>query len=168
MSDPTNLPAKRDSYFDDAVLREIDDWNSLGAYVQKSDILVENLSAYGPGTVVVTDKRILVGVPLMILSYRFHEGDKGTFVSAVAVTKNPVTIEGRDTSKIVINDGSTGILAQLMTIESERVKSGTDVIRPLYCPAGLRESTYERKDENGAPILNDRGRPEMGTTYYLS
>ena len=111
----------------------------------------------------------IVGVPMMIVNYRFHEGDNGPFVSAVGITKNPVTVEGIETSKVVINDGSTGIFSQLQNIELQRVADGTDEIRPLYCPKGLRKSEYERKDADGAPILNERtGKPERATTYYLA
>ena len=169
MTATANLPAKRASFFNDDVLREIVTWDDLGNVVKSNDVLVNNLADYGPGLVVVANKDTLIGVPMMIVNYRFHEGDNGPFVSAVAITKNPVTVEGIETSKVVINDGSTGIFSQLQNIELQRVADGTDEIRPLYCPKGLRKSEYERKDENGAPILNERtGKPERATTYYLA
>ena len=94
MSATTNLPAKRASFFNDDVLREIVTWDDLGNVVKSNDVLVNNLADYGPGLVVVTNKDTLIGVPMMIVNYRFHEGDNGPFVSAVGITKNPVTVKG--------------------------------------------------------------------------
>ena len=167
MSD--NLPARRQAAISVDELRAIDSWDALGEFVSSASILVNRLSEYGPGLTVVTDKNALIGVPLMILDYRFNEGDSGPFVSAVAVVRTPITISGDVVSKIVINDGSTGIYSQLRSIEAERVADGTDVIRPLYCEHGLRRSDYDRKDESGNVIMNDKtGKPERATTFYLA
>src|SRR5258705_6186656 len=51
------------------------------------------------------DKIQFVKVPMILLSWGFGQGDHGEFVSIRAVTK-----DGR---RVVINDGSTGIYAQL-------------------------------------------------------
>lgn len=166
------IVARRRSAFTEDVLRKISDWNSLGDFVRGNDIAVENLSAYGANLTVVNkaDKDALINVPFMIVDYRFQEGDSGPFVSAVIVTKNPISINGgAPGSKFVVNDGSTGIMAQLERIEAERAESHDDEIKPLYCEHGLRKSDYVRRDENNEPILNERtGAPERAVTYYLN
>ena len=166
------IVVRRRSTFTEDVLRKITDWNSLGEFVRGNDIAVENLSTYGANLTVVNkaDKDALINVPFMIVDYRFQEGDSGPFVSVVIVTKNPISIDGgTPSSKFVVNDGSTGIMAQLERIEAERAESHGDEIRPLYCEHGLRKSEYVRRDENGEPILNERtGAPERAVTYYLN
>lgn len=165
----SQLPVRRTSQFNDDVLRELTDWDSLGSFIKGNDILINRLSEYGPGLAVITKKETLINVPLMIVDYRFHEGDKGPFVSAVAILSTPVNVDGAPASKVVINDGSTGIYSQLLNIETQRVADGTDTIRPLYCETGLRRSEYDRKDENGQPVINEKtGKPERATTFYLA
>ena len=91
----------------------------------------------------------------------------GEFVSSASVLVNRLSEYGPGLT--VVNDGSTGIYAQLRSIEAERVADGTDVIRPLYCEHGLRRSDYDRKDESGNVIMNDKtGKPERATTFYLA
>ena len=156
-----NAVAKRRAAIDDGMLRNISSWDDLGTIVAEQKIPVENLTAYGTGVIVCDDKNRLLGVPFIIVAYAFHDGDNGEFVSAVAVTKTPLTINSQETCKVVINDGSTGILAQIRAIETERVESGSDVIQPLYCPAGLRKSTYDYED----PAT---GKVNKATTFYLA
>jgi len=169
MTDQARLPARRPTHFGDDTLRELTDWESLGQFVRTNGIAVNNLSDYGPGFIVLDDKRKLIDVPLMVLDYRFNMGDNGEFVSLMVLTKNPVAVDGQSVSKMIVNDGSTGILNQIRSIETERAAAGEEAIQPLYCPNGLRSSTYDRKDKDGEPIINDRtGQVERATTFYLN
>lgn len=140
-------------------LADIQSWDDLGALINANNVLLESLSDYGSGVIVVSDKDKLLGVPFVIVSYAFHEGDMGPFVSATIVTKNLISIEGDNVCKIVINDGSTGILAQLLVIESKRIERGADM-NPIYCRGGLRKSVYDYTDE--------KGKTSKASTYYLA
>lgn len=85
-------------------------------------------------------KKSLIGVPFVILSVTFHEGDyidettgaKGEFASLRLVTK-----DGR---KIVLNDGGTGIPDQIRTLHKMKPDLAT---KPILVHKGLRVSEYE-------------------------
>ena len=101
------------------------------------------------------EKARLVGVPFIIMGWRFNQGDKGVFVSLTAVTKLPVLDQqGNPRTRVVINDGGTGIRAQWEAeVYSGRAKPGKVV------SAGLRVSNYE--------YTNDKGETESASTYYF-
>lgn len=90
------------------------------------------------------EKDRLVGTPFIILSLDFNEGDMGEFVSFLAVTE--------DNRKYVINDGSTGIHAQLKAWYEKTKKGGGILVR-----GGLRRSEYDNPNGEG-----------RSTTYYLN
>jgi hypothetical protein len=101
----------------------------------------------GSGWAIVNNKEKgrLVGVPLLILSFQFNEGDNGEFVSAQVLT---------NTERLIVNDGSTGIYAQLHEIaEAGNVKA-------IYCKHGLRESKYEYEDPK-------TGEKKPASTFYI-
>lgn len=103
----------------------------------------------GTGFGVVDDKAPYVGVPMVILKTEKHpNGDHGPFWTLHAVTK-----DGR---KIILNDGSTGIAAQLDAYY-ERYPDRRHL--PLVVHKGLRSSTY--------PYTDDHGITKMATTFYL-
>lgn len=150
--------------FDDAQLRDVSTWDDFGALVKSSDTPLINIAAFGPGFVLLESKDALIDMPFVIVGYRFSDGDQGVFVSVEAVVKTPISINGEAASKIVFNDGSTGICATLQVI----AKTTTE-FAPIYCPRGLRKSEYVRKDEAGEPIINPKtGNPERATTFHLS
>ena len=148
---PQNAPR----LFDDETLSGIksfaDAWDmaqSLGG--------TQSISDFGTGFVVVESKDQLIGVPLMILEWRFNPGEFGMFASATAVTE-----DGR---KVIINDGSTGIRAQLEMVTAQRKTAGVAEDRLqtfLACPKGVRASRYEFADAND-------GKVKSATTYYLA
>lgn len=150
---------KLNTYFSDDVIGEIETWDQLGSYISEQEILLEHVSQYGSGLKVLEKKERLIEVPFMILDYRFHEGKQGEFASVAIMTKLPIEVDGQPHSKFVVNDGSTGIKDQLKRIEEERVAKGNDMRRPLYCPKGLRKSTYEVEVD---------GETTEATTYYLA
>jgi hypothetical protein len=91
----------------------------------------------------VVEKDTLVGVEMILLEWRFNVGDFGPFVSVTAMTK--------DNRKLVFNDGSTGIYAQLTEITDAGKASN------IYLRKGLRKSTYDNPQGEG-----------KSTTFYLA
>lgn len=92
-------------------------------------------------------KASLVGQPLMIVKWSFHPGDFGEFVSCWIVTRND--------QKFILNDGSTGIYAQLKGVTEN---TGRDAM--LACPKGLRVSKYTYTDQR-------TGEERPAETYYV-
>ena len=102
-------------------------------------------------------KRILCGVPFLIVGMKVNEGDKGTFVSLYVQTK---------TERFIVNDGSTGIRDQLMRRYADVVQQDSDGHWPkeplwikMACRKGLRESEYDYTDLFGAT--------SRAQTYYI-
>lgn len=129
---------------------------SIGSFADALEMLadagveVHSTEEFGHGFKVLAsaDKDRLVGVPFLILGYRLNESnlnDEG-FSSVFLVTQ-------RD-EKWILNDGGTGIHAQLAKYRSHNIDSG------IMVKEGLIRSDYEWEDDKGAM------RP--GTTYYLS
>lgn len=151
----SNAVEKFSRVFDDDALGAIDSFDS--AYNALTDVgaVPVSVTDYGNGFSVVDNKERLVGVPFLILEARFNESDMSDepFVSLTAVTKN--------NEKVIINDGSTGIRAQMQRIIARRTAQGHAAPHAgILVPTGLTVSRYMYTDEKGAE------RP--ATTYYLS
>lgn len=151
MADAANgvvaLPAQR--FTDDELLSiaSLDDVRSLLA---SSDIpLVAADQVIGNGFSIVNDKGFLCGIPMILLGWQFNAGDNGQFVSINAVANLP----GNTLGKYIINDGSTGIYAQLRKYTEKTGKTAG-----LYVARGLRRSDYQ---------YDDNGSPKNATTFYL-
>lgn len=95
-------------------------------------------------------KDILVGAPMLLLSWNFNIGDFGPFVSAMVVAK-----VGGQTLKYVLNDGSSGIFRQLDEYSNRTGRMGGLIVRK-----GLRVSEYEYEDPQS-------GEKRPAKTYYL-
>jgi hypothetical protein len=152
--------------YSDEELRSVKDYASALALVTETMGAVQNLEEFeiGNGFRILDDKdkSRLVGVSFIMLSIQFNSGDFGEFASVTLVTQHG--------DRIVMNDGSTGIYAQLRDV----VKSGR--YGGIAVPRGLRVSEYKTCKECGKP------RPEgvtcggcgdtnpersKGATYYL-
>lgn len=152
---------------DEDVLRDITTFDqayelareSYGGVVDASEML-------GTGFEVLNsdDKSRLVNVPLIVLDSRIHEGDQGMFCSLVIVTEQG--------ARYVVNDGSTGIYAQVLRLREKTEKEGGWLIRH-----GLRQSEYATCKNCGKPrtakeaecdVCGDEN-AERGTgrTFYL-
>jgi len=139
--------------FDDDVLKGISSLQDAFNVLNTAGIPFESMDDYGNGFEVLEDKNQLVKKPFAILEWRFNAGDMGEFVSATCVTEKG--------DKVIINDGSTGILRQLRTVTETREKLGiANVQAGLICKHGLRRSDYQYTDSKG------ESRP--ATTYYLA
>lgn len=137
---------------------------------QEIDTISETL---GTGFQVLSkdDKESLVGIPFLILSFRFVPGDFGEpYVSMVVVTR---PAKDGSVKKYILNDGGTGIRAQLEAYQQLPGKEGKS--GGLYVDKGLRVSRYHTDPKTGVPLdIKDVGRliasgvtPGRGTTYYL-
>lgn len=113
----------------------------LGTVVDASDVV-------GDGADFIKDKNLLVGVPFLVLEWKFVVDEKTNreYVN--------VHIMGGDGRRARFNDGSTGVYAQLKKVSDEMGVMGIQV------KAGLRRSDYVKDMADGS--RND------ATTYYLS
>lgn len=124
--------------FDDAL-------NLVASRIGENNIDVAS-DEIGDGFKLLENKDQICGVPLLLVTWDFHMGDHGEFVSIKAVTK--------DGQKLIINDGSSGLYKQLAEYSAKKNKQGG-----MLCQKGLRRSDYKYTDENG----NEK----PATTYYL-
>jgi|ERR1043165_1553275 hypothetical protein len=110
---------------------------ALGVVVNVAELL-------GDGSEFLPKKDVLIGVPFLILDWRFiiDPATKREYVN--------VLIMGANGNKARFNDGGTGVCEQIRQIQAECGKIGVEV------KGGLRKSEYVT-EANGA-----------GTTFYLS
>ena len=139
--------------FSDDELRNLDSLDSIRALLGDK---VGNATDLGSGFAVLEteQKRRLIGVPLLFVFWTFNDSDKGDtgeFVSAHVVQ---LDASGKVVGKWIVNDGSTGIYAQLHEY-TER----TGASQGLFVPKGLRASDYT--------ITDDGGREKAATTFYI-
>jgi hypothetical protein len=113
------------------------------------------------------DKYRLQGVPLLLLDWRFNEGDFAEdYVSIHAIQQE----ESGKAVKWVINDGGTGICKDLReyTVKTNR-KGG------VFLRRGLRVSEYPTDVDSGLPLsksqekeyIRDGRKVGKGKTFYL-
>lgn len=125
----------------------------------------ESISDYGTGFTLITDKNVLIGIPFLIVQWRFNEGDYSSeFVSAELVTQAG--------DKIILNDGSTGIYRQLRGVTDQRIKAGktANAYAGLAVPKGLTRTDYwfneDTKETSSKPQTGKGWGPAK--TYYLA
>lgn len=109
---------------------------------------VSDLLGTGFNVIPSEEKARLVGQPFVIIGHTVSNGDQGEFSSLQIVTKKE--------EKLIINDGSTGIHAQMMRIQNQR----NGEWRPVVVNKGLRSSNYKYTDPK-------TGEEKPATTYYL-
>lgn len=138
-------------------LRNISSANDVLALYQELGQEATDLSeALGSGFEVLPtkEKARLVGVPFIIVEWHFSEGDRGEFVSLTIVTKH--------NEKLILNDGSSGILAQVHDLESRGIAA------PVVVKKGLRASVYyfdpANPEEKSRDAVEGWDRAE---TFYL-
>jgi hypothetical protein len=144
-------PRNAQAGFGNDVLAAIDGFESALAALDTAGFSYESISDYGTGFRVI-EKDKVIGVPFIVMEWRFNEGDFGEFCSAAIVTKNG--------DKFVINDGSTGIRLQLQMVTAARIAQGK--VNPqagLMVPNGLTVSSYETEID---------GKMTKARTFYLS
>lgn len=141
-----------DAMVPDVILSE-DDFAAIGSFGDALNLMADahveivTTDDLGDGFVVVPteDKARLVGVQFIIVNMRVHDGNQGEFVTLHIVTEPG--------EKLIVNDGSTGILAQC----KRYIAAGRQ--RGIVCKRGLTRSDYD--------YLDDKGVKRPATTYYL-
>jgi len=143
--------------FTDGILASMATWDEALAVFEGAGVGIESIEDYGSGFKLLNDKNRLVGVPLLVIEWRFtaskkytnDAGEPAEFVSAMVITKHG--------DRYIINDGSTGIAAQLRMVQNQReAKNHANPQAGLLVEDGLKRSEYTNAD--GVP----------GVTYYLS
>lgn len=132
MSD-TNSAEVPQSLVTDATLSEIKSFDDALAVV--NDVfggeIIDAGEVLGSGFGVADEKAVFVGVPFVIMRADRHVKDNGRFWSLHIVTK-----DGR---KVIINDGGTGIAAQLDALYDNHPDMQG---KPMMVRRGLRVSNY--------------------------
>lgn len=155
----------RVSLFSQEQLAEIDGYASAAAMLNAAGVVAESVSDYGTGFSVVKENSTLIGVPFLIIGWKFNEGKFGPrgFVSAEIVTKH--------NEKLIINDGSTGILAQLSVVTDQRIARGhAHPYAGLIVANGLTASEYFYNSISGEISRAPQSGPDWvpAQTYYLA
>ena len=111
----------------------INDFDSALAALQQQGVAVESIAEYGDGFVVLptADKRTLVGVAFVIVDATFRT-DKDTARDYVSL--RIMTADGR---KLIVNDGSVGIMKQVGELTTRRGS-----VAGLVVPQGLSGGEY--------------------------
>jgi hypothetical protein len=145
----TDLERKIPQYTDEELLsiQSFDDALRLAADWYGEENLVRADATIGNGFQLLANKDTLIDVPLVILQWRFNPGNFGEFVSMMIVTK-----DGR---KFVVNDGGSGICAQLATYTNATGRHGG-----MLVAKGFTRSDYTYEDE--------KGEEHPASTYYLN
>lgn len=153
-------------------LRAIDNFDAAFRFIEDNYGDIQDISGVlGTGFTLLKsdDKARLLGMPFIIIEYRFHDGDFGDadFVAVHLVTK--------DNGKYIITDGSTGIRAQLQQLAADTGRFGGIVVH-----GGLRVSEYDtcavkncnlprKASQNPCPSCGDESEKRgKGETYYIS
>jgi hypothetical protein len=108
-------------------------------------------------------KRELIGKPMLLLEWKFNKGDYGdAFVSVRAVVQE----RNKSLTKVIFNDGSTGVAKMLHQYQVSTGRTGGLVVRN-----GFRESTYNYCPVCGSascelPDMHEKEH-KQATTYYL-
>ena len=145
-ANPTGLPFTEDQ------LGQITSIESAFEALAGAGLSVSGIEDFGSGFV-LTDKDQLTGAEMLLLQWRFSDGDFGPFVSVTALT--------RDGRRVIFNDGSLGVYKQLEMVTRTRLQNGeTNVLAGLTAAHGLKKSSYSYQDEQGVM------RP--ASTFYLS
>jgi hypothetical protein len=131
-------------------------WEDIAHVIDSHGIEVQFADqVLGDGfSVLSTDEKMtLIGRPMMLLEWRFNDGQQGEFVSCRAVVKTGDLPQ--DIKKIIINDGSTGIRDQLKKFTGMTGKRSGLLIR-----RGLRVSEYTYEDDK-------TGEKRPAKTFYI-
>lgn len=152
------------SRLDDETLRSIASFDDALALINErfNGEIVEADKELGNGFALLKDKSLLIGVPFIVLNAMAYPSTKGTtrdtFWSLHLVTRRG--------DKLILNDGGTGIAAQMDELRTHQpslfsVEKNEDdetryvMQRPMIVKSGLRVSRYTHPEHGEAE------------TYYL-
>lgn len=161
MADNEGTVARTVPILSEDSLRNVDSMSDAIALLRDSDVEAVNIAdVMGDGFTLVETadgKDAFIDKEFVILDWEFRPGDFGTpFVTMRVVTA--------DDGKYRINDGSTGIRAQL-----EAFSAQTGRFHGMHVPKGLRKSFYFIHRETREPVAKDYDGPkDPASTYYLN
>jgi hypothetical protein len=137
----TNVVTTRIDY---SAIKNLSD--AIAASEAAGNAIVSSGEVLGDGFALLAtkDKDKLVGIPVFFIGWSFHQGDQGEFVSAHVIAKSDA-----GDARYILNDGGTGIYAQLKRLNDQGITGG------LMARQGLRRSDYTNEHGNA-------------TTYYIS
>lgn len=156
--------------FADADLADVDSWETAMSFVEGAfGDVINAADALGSGFKMADDAVMarLVGVPLILMQWRFFPGDFGKdFVAVDAVQRH----DNGSITKWVFTDGGTGICDQLKDFTKRTGRNGG-----LGVPKGLRVSNYYIDRETKEPLskvevreyMTSRRPMDPAQTYYL-
>lgn len=155
----------KSALYSDEQLTNIKTFEDAIALLAEQGVDVTDISDYGDGFSVM-DKRAFLGVPFVIMDYKFADGryDSGfTVVRAVAKTDDGETIKG------LFTDGSTGIRKQLQDIRRKQELAGKPAAG-IMVKNGLTISEYEWVGIETDKDSDDYGKEvrKPSETFYLS
>lgn len=165
MSQSTALATAFRKEFADADLAAFVTYDDVVSALATREIPLESVADYGTGFVLV-DKSNLVGVPFLIVQWRFNKGEYAEeFASVEAITKH--------NDKVIFNDGSTGVRDQLRDITNRRAKAGhPSPTAGLLVTGGLSRTSYFYNENTGevVSVKPDGAGKEWkpASTYYLA
>lgn len=141
-----------DERLSDDELRDVATFEDAAALVGGAQNIVDAGDVVGTGFLPLDDKSKLCDVPMILVQWRFSEGDymsggvKNPYVTVFAITRHG--------ERYRFTDGSTGICQQLIqaTVRMGRTKG-------LAVPGGLRVSEYTYIDD---------GVENPAQTFYLN
>ena len=149
--------------FTDDELSVLDSFEAAIQLFAEKGLSVDSVTDYGHGFSLLTtgEKTNLVGKPMILVEWTFNDSSKFADADGVAAEFVSVFAILKTGQKVIFNDGSTGIAAQLKGVTEKRVREGhKSPTQGLIVPMGLVASTY--------PYTDDKGRTSEATTYYLS
>lgn len=158
-----------DGFTEDA-LRSIASFDDAAQLLYNNNVgIVDAASVLGDGFALLKEERksILIGVPLLVLGWKFYPGEYGEeFVALRLVARNPDGSAG----KYILTDGSTGIAETLKNYTARTgsrsglmVRNGLRASSYIYCEACERTlAANETDDEHKAAKKH-----KPATTYYL-
>lgn len=142
---------------------ELDTPTTFEALIADSGLSSEDLTFLGSPYRVLSgaEKKELVNRPFGLRAWRFATGDMGEYVICYAI------IQGTN-EHVILTDGSTGILAQLNAVTTDRIKKGHPTpLENLIVVNGLRVSEYG-VDDDGRPVAQGEKAASIARTYYLN
>jgi hypothetical protein len=134
--------------------REIESFEEVRDLVERDPTSVLIVEDYQK----LDDKGQLINVPFFVNRWWFTDSDEfgreGQFAVMHCIVSRKVLTPAGETHKVVVTDGSTGIMAQLREITKETERTGRLLVRH-----GLRVSQYTAATDEG---------PKAAKTYYLT
>ena len=138
----------------DDELRNVNPGNLFDTLALMDVEVIDARTVLGTGFDVLENKDELLNVPFYVIDWHESMGDNGPFMSLLILTRD---------KKLVINDGGSGIPAQIHAL-APHVKDGV-----IFVGKGLRKSVFYYNPDN----VEEKSRDALpgfkkATTYYLA